>query len=606
MERDEGAKEEPGFIKKYGRFFLGPLFALGSVGIIAFLFLFMIPNLSTTNDGDWNSVESEGISLYYREELNQRTNPEKILSRLVSARGRIVEELEISGQEKPEEIRVYFHPDSNSLRSELARRKSSAVRDTPLGLIDLTSEEELLPLLTRLLTTFAWGSPSSEFLRQGVQYYFTEGSQSSIYRTYGLGDLLFSLEEIATLERTNNYPVESFSRLFDEFDSPNSPAGLSLSLLSEILHTRDKGAPHLPYLREEATSFVYYVLDNFGSGTLKAYWNSNSLVRGGREIFGEDLVSLQENWLNYVNNKSLGTEAGKYYKGFYKLTQGEFLQSLDLLREVDGDGVLGQKVAFQTGKSLFFTGEIAPASEKFAGLELDGIDPRLAKEHSIYRELTEVYLNGATCHVNGVKLIVPADETVSSHTLKRLKNTLRKGKYLLREPESQRSQFTLLLLPRDIPLSIEEVRLPDTVAAADGASELNEKLADLIIESLTRTATYSGLLKHGLYYYLTEDDLEDQAEDLLREESWEPVNALVFKRNSSRNTLVEGGLFVDYLIKEYGIRSFLELLYSTTPLGGDNSLKGGLLRLTGGDLESVEEKMLEELKRAKGSDGPTT
>ncbi len=88
-------------------------------------------------------------------------------------------------------------------------------------------------------------------------------------------------------------------------------------------------------------------------------------------------------------------------------------------------------------------------------------------------------------------------------------------------------------------------------------------------------------------------NLEDvKTTKMVEKEKWKSLGSLVLDSSADRDDLVEAGAFVQFLIEKYGPKCFLEIWSRTTPLGGDRSLKGTLIELTGESLESIEEELL--------------
>ncbi|MBS3793074.1 hypothetical protein KGY77_10590, partial [Candidatus Bipolaricaulota bacterium] len=130
-------------------------------------------------------MEGESISVYYLQEDLSDFNPRSYLSRVSEAEQAIATKLSLKESEIPDKIRIYVHKDLPALKQAIADRKSSSDRDVPLAVMDIIAGHEFRPVLVRLLTTFTWGKPSSEFLRLGLQYYFSDKLDNPHLRAAG-------------------------------------------------------------------------------------------------------------------------------------------------------------------------------------------------------------------------------------------------------------------------------------------------------------------------------------------------------------------------------------------------------------------------------------
>lgn len=583
---------DEGLGRKVFKFLIGPIGAVAGVALFAFLFLFLIPNLLHSGDGRWDHVSRDGISIYYEEGAPPEVKPSEILGHAAEQRDMITKRLHLKTQNLPDPIRIYVHRSPGSLRREIASRKGNTTKDVPLGLIDLGDTSELTPLMVRLFTTFAWGEPSSKFLRQGTQYYFTAGAKSNIYKTAGLGDLFFSLKEVLTLEQTDSYPVAYYSELYDEFDSPNAPAALSLSGLSKLMASKKGKCQYFPYIKTEATSFVSFLLEIYGPEQLRGLWLSHSLSRGVRDVFGTNLKKMEAEWLSFVRELSNDNNAADYFSIFYSLLQGDLDRGLALSDQVEDLGTYSVRASFTRAKILFFQGATRDSMSTLGAVTTEELTGVLSEEASFWRDLFRSHLNGSRHKLGRVTIFIPNSKHLSQGEIDSIRNTVQRVGNLIGTSSSKERKFQLVLLPENLSIPNDDFTIPRTAAFASTADELSVSLAETVANTLSKTPTYSSLLSLGLIIYLSDSNLRTKGLKMVEKEKWKSLGSLVLDSSADRDDLVEAGAFVQFLIEKYGPKCFFEIWSRTTPLGGDRSLKGTLIELTGESLESIEEELL--------------
>ncbi|MBS3814897.1 hypothetical protein KGY63_05910, partial [Candidatus Bipolaricaulota bacterium] len=216
-------------MREIQRTLIGLVAAFGIVALFAATIFYFIPTFFSSQGINWSIEESGSVSVYYIEDDLPDFDPQSYLTRVIDSKENIVQKLGIEGTRVPDRIRVYLHRDLATLKSAIAERKSSPGGDVPLAVMDVISGYEVEPVLVRLLTVFSWGRPSSEFLRLGLQSFFSNRIDQPHLRVAGLGDTTFSFSEITSLAETDNLPHSLHDNIYDSFDSPAAPAGIGLS-----------------------------------------------------------------------------------------------------------------------------------------------------------------------------------------------------------------------------------------------------------------------------------------------------------------------------------------------------------------------------------------
>ncbi|MFW6104708.1 MAG: hypothetical protein ACOC6I_02590 [Candidatus Bipolaricaulota bacterium] len=584
-------KKSRGILPGAQRVLIGFSVAFGIVALFAALVFYLIPTFFHSGGPGWSVVEGESISVYYLQEDLPDFNPRSYLSRVSDAEQAIATKLSLKESEIPDKIRIYVHKDLSALKQAIADRKSSSDRDVPLAVMDIIAGHEFKPVFVRLLTTFAWGKPSSEFLRLGLQSYFSDRLDEPHLRAAGLGKYRFSLSEINSLAKTDNIPRSLHDKIYDSFDSPNAAAGMSLSVFSTLLRSRFQELPYRYELEAEASSFVSYLIDQYGIDHFRALWNASSLLGEIERIYGLPRSGLEQNWLDFIQSRGEDNPLVRYYRARTSYSRGRFTEALTDLNTLEKDGFSEKKAHFLRGRLHFYRGEWDKADKSFALLKEEnaaGFDTRV----DAYRELIQSYISGekleernlATFAPGSIKL--PSDLTdkgsrvldKAEMTLPRLNQTYPRIRVFISTEEGEGSEWA-------------RISIPESVSVVSDLDNYPLKVSEILVAGMSRTPTYSNLLRRGLIHYLAMNEVFSAGREVLIEKNWEPVSGLTVNLDPNSTSSKISATFVGYLLSQFGRSQFEAIWESTTPLGGDWSLDSALNKETGLRLDQVEEKL---------------
>jgi len=575
------------------------ILALIAVGLIAVIAFYIIPELITGDSRGWKSASAGSLTLYYKKDDPPQTPAKETVNRIQSRKQDIISKLKIDKGALPERIAVYIHPDLASLKGEITARKSSSARDIPLGLIDTTTTENVDKLLTRLLTTFSWGKPSSELLRDGLQEYISNGINYPNYRAAALGDLSFGLKDLVKLENSGDYPIDTLEMIYDKFDSPDAPAGLSLAQLSSLISDGKEREYYADYIKYESASLVQYLISTYGMDKFADIWQSYSFAAGIKRTLGTGLSDLEARWQEYLIAETKSQDLLHYLRGKYLSDLGQFPGAKSELNGVGNLPTGIEDMDLIKSKVSFFLADFSQAKTIISRINSDGLSEGTKRELDFYRELLQIYDRAESRAGTNLTIIFTEESIPSAQKVDELYQVTERWKNTFPAALDHDEQYVIILSPGSDTTKATEF-LPPTAKIIERSEDPITVLAGLLVNNITRTPTYSGLLKQGLITFFSRDDYVSRGRDLIEQGRWKSVESIVFEGNGYTRGNVEGAAIVKYLIDKYGSGVFLDIWKMTTPLGGDHSLQYSLEKTTGDDLAGVETKAKNYLVTERG------
>ena len=581
-------RQDRGWPGEVRRAVIGFLVASGIVGLVAVAVFYFLPGLLGTPGSNWSSADNGSIEIFYLSEDFPDFEAGSYLSEAVRQKHDIINRLDIEEDEIPDRIRIYFHKDLNALRAAIAERKSSSEIEVPLAVIDVIAGYELEPVMVRLLTYFSWGQPSSEFLRLGLQAYFSDRVGNPHLRVAGLGGDVFSFSEIASLSKTDNIPLTLHDRIYDSFDSPYAPAGMSLLDFSRLMRSEVGESPYRYEIEAEAASIVSYLLDKYGVDRFQVLWRSDQWLEDIKRVYGVPPKELEEAWHDFVRQKREENSHYKYYRAKTLYSQGMLGKALNLLKDRSGED-LTAKDLFLKARIYFYRGEWFDARRLLSDLEKRELSRSMSVGIETYADLVKVYGGGTKKEVQGLTIFGSGDTGSFDRIIKECSRVVKKA-------ESKVPDIAQKLVPLRIFVDNEvsgrgewdRLDHPNGIAFGSRSEDLGFKIAQLVVSGMSRTPTYSNLLRRGLTNFLMSSDAFNQAKKVVTRGTWASLSSITVGLDIESKSSVEAASFVGYILSTYGPDKFARIWYLTTPLGGDNSLETGLNEVVGKRLGEVE------------------
>lgn len=568
------------------RTLIGLTVAFLIIALIGVSVFYFFPVFFGSSGPGWTIEKNDLVAIYYLEEELPGINPEKLLDSLTKARKDIVERLKLANP--PERVHVYVHQNLNSLRAAITRRKSSPQVSTPLATIDLLHGSRFKPLLVRALTSLSWGQPSSKFLRLGLQGFLTDQVVHPHARTAALKEKVFTLFEVSKLEQAGKLPRTLQEKIYDYFDSPNAPAGINLSLLSSLIRSKGGESPYQKKLEVESVSFVSYLTRKYGVARVRALWKANSLRKGPKEVFGLSLKTLNERWLDFVNNSVGNTPSYSYYRASILFTNGRLKEANELLKGTVPSRVDKEDYLFLEGKINFFRGQWEESSNYLAKLKKMELGNSIKGAVEAYLDLIRLYEEAEKQIRGKVSLFSPTNLDKRTDLVDIVTRKMKKMREVLPNLKDSYNSLKIFIVQGTDQSGLwNKVNVPAWVITGSNPNALSFDISRFVASRLSRTPTYSSLLKLGLINYLARSGVFISARENLSKGIWRPLYSILVGTNGNRAKKTEAGAFVGYLLKKYGVDQFLRIWSLTTPLGGNNSLSSALNQVTGKWLDEL-------------------
>jgi tetratricopeptide (TPR) repeat protein len=597
-------KKDNGALREVKRTVIGLAVAFGIVGLVAVAVFYFFPGFLGSSDRDWSSVEDDSVEIYYRREDLSELDPESYLSRVIRAKEKIAGRLNIEEREVPDRIRVYLHENPGALRAAIAERKSSPEADVPLAVMDLIYGFELEPVLVRLLTSFSWGRPSSEFIRLGLQTWFSDRFDDPHLRVAALGEDLFSFSDINSLAATNNIPLTFHDRIYDSFDSPYAPAGMSLSGFSYLMRSETGKSPYRYEVEVEAASFVSYLMDKYGVGKFRSLWESNRWLEGVKEIYGINPEVLEDEWRKFVTKRKGDDSEYAFYRARTLYSRGRLAEAINLLDDMPEGESETRESLFLRARINFYSGRWEGARRYFSKLNKREFNPNINARIKAYLEMLEVYEIGEKREGRGLTLFGSRKTTDMDIITRECSNVVQKAKKEIPQLAEKLGGFRVFIDKGEYDGGVRDgLDLPNGVAFGSGPGDSSLKVAELIASGMSRTPTYSTLLRRGLVHFLTGSDVFQSAEEIVGGGRWESLSGITVDLDTETSSSVQAGAFVCFIISRYGSGKFTRVWHLTTPLGGDVSLETALREVVGRNLGEIEDDLVGFLKSYEGSMG---
>lgn len=590
-------EQKRGPLREIQRTLIGLVAAFGIVALFAATIFYFIPTFFSSQGINWSIEESESVSVYYIEDDLPDFDPQSYLTRVIDSKENIVQKLGIEGTRVPDRIRVYLHGDLATLKSAIAERKSSPGGDVPLAVMDVISGYEVEPVLVRLLTLFSWGRPSFEFLRQGLQSFFSNRIDKPHLRVAGLGDTAFSFSEITSLAETDNLPQSLHDNIYDSFDSPAAPAGMSLSGFSSLMRSEGGQSPYRYELEAEAGSFVSYLLDEHGVERFRALWKADSLSAGAERVYGMNLNQLEENWLEFVGHRSENSTLVRYYRSRTMLSLGKSDEALSYLNETNREELSEVKYHYLKGRIHFYRGEWEKARASFSEVAKSGLEPEIGTNIEVYQRLIETYGSGEKLSKGRLIVFTSGDPDLPPELLESESGVLAKVETQLPGLGKSYDQLRVFLSPDTEGITDwTKIDLPGSVTVVSDPNNFRLRVAEMVVARMSRTPTYSNLLRRGLIHYLAGKEVFLAGRRILEEGNWKSLKGITVNLDPTSTSSKIAAAFVGYILSRFEPEEFNAIWDITTPVGGDNSLDTALKKIVGLKLDQVEERLKDFLR----------
>lgn len=589
-----------GPLREVRRTLYGFGFSLFVIGAFALLFFYVIPTYFRSSGRDWKQEKSRTITLnYLHTDDSGGKDYGPLLQELTDFRVEAVDKLELDSGEVPDRIHVYLHRDLNSLKTAISTRRNSPEVDVPLATMDVIEGKPIKPVLVRLLTTFTWGRPSSEFLRLGLQTYFSNQYEEIHLRAAALEGTGFSLEEMVLLEESTDYLRSLQDRIYDSFDSPRAPAGLDMATASSLLRFEGAERPFRHELEVKAGSFVQYIIKEHGVESLKELWQRGSLEEGIEKAFGSSISETEESWRDYLSKKVEKSSIYRYFRARSLFEQGKPLEAQEALKGADEDPGFASETSYLQGKMGFLSGDWKKAKTSLERVSGGGTSRFDETEIRALEELIAPYEGGGFLKTGKLYLAFPEATRDLGELERTVVDIWERVENRLPTLDWSYGRFVVFLSPEGASGHWEKVELPGWVLVTSDREDLRYRLAELLVGGANRIPTYSNLLRQGLIHYLSGEQVFRQASDLLDEGRWSPLDGLTFSEEEISDSDWEAAAFVGFLIEKLGSERFLEIWEFTTPVGGDRSLEGALKEVLGRGLTEVERELKQYLQECR-------
>ncbi len=575
---------------------LGLGFSAAVIAAFALIFLYLIPALRSP-DKDWESVENRGIVLRYKAKNFSSEDIRARLRNLVATKNRVASELNLDPEQVPEEVYVYLHEDVSSLKSTISERKSSSESDLPLGLMDVIDGRDSERVLVRLLLTFAWGRPSSELLRLGLENYLSDKYVDASIRAAALKDSGFTIPQIVKLARITDYLKSLQDRIYDNFDSPKASAGLSLGTFGQLTRFDESKRKYGYRIGVRAQSFISYLLKKFDVNRFRALWEADSLEEGVKEVLDTGLTELEKDWKSFLASSTDKGVKYRYYRARTLLARGELDRARSELAGLSDEDALNKNVTFLLGTIEFYRGNWEKAKAVLSSLNSERFSPEAAEELDAFSRLNAIYWDGQSLTREGLEIFLPADTENVSKKTKEFFEVIERKREKLPDLVPNYPRTTVFLVKSSKSFNYwQKVDLPDWVAVLREDEELKPGFAEALVSTVTQTPTYSSLLRQGLIHYLAEEGIYERGYEILASDNWTPLDGAVFATDGSTASGIQAAAFIGYVIDQYGSGKFVKIWRMTTPLGGDRSLEYALRKALGQGLEKTEADLKDFLR----------
>jgi len=563
--------------------------------ILGFILFYFWPAVLKPYLSPWEVRRGPTFTLHYRKGVSLQQPPDQYLKTLDGELDRITSRLNIPREDLPDRIHVYLHQDLSQLKAAITNRSST---DSPLALLDLLEEGSFVKPLVRLVTAFGWGKPAAGFLLEGLQELLA-GAQSSSQlaqvKAAALGRKLFSPKELLALEEAEKLPLSPIDELYDKFSSPQASASPGLADLSLLV----RGSAGRTSLEEEillsCRTLVSFLLVG-RKGRFSQLWKASSLEEGLENFYGTGLERIDQSWRSHLREIGDKDPRFSFFRGLEFLSRGKYDQAeIELKKEV------GQELEGKRGVVLawlqFYRGDLGKAGEILNGLSGD-FEAGLRDSVAPLSQLLEIYEGGERREKDGLVLTAPAgrEDLPLSDLMDGGRRVIEKLTPLLTHSlRPSPDRFVLFLGEEDPPsLPNREWVRPRWTGFFSSPSELRSLLARAGVDSLSRTLSYSALLKEGLKSYLkwTGDPFQ-RGREIAREGSWISLRDLTISEGKGK---AQARAFVAYLLETGGAERFLKLWRSTSPLQGEKSLIDAVAGIYGVPFAELEERLLDYLK----------
>lgn len=570
--------------------------AIGLAGVSIF---YLVPSYLGNSGPDWKVDRNDLAAVHYLEKDLQELEPKNYLTKVTSYRKKIEKRLNLDGG-VPDRVHVYLHKDLNALKSTIARRKSSSGAGAPLVTIDLVYGSNVEILLVRALTLFSWGPPSSEFLRKGLQANLTDQFEHPHVRTAPLKENRFTLSEVSKLENTDRIPITAQEKIYDYFDAPDAPAGMSLSLFSSLIRSEGGPKPYQEIVQLESASFVSFLLEKYGVPEVRSVWKANSFRGGVAESLGVSLQAMDDKWNDFVESTAGKSRDYYYYRARFLFGQGRLSSADKPLRSIEGEvkKELEEKIEILKGKINFFQGEWERAKEHFKKTISSEQGSVIGEKVSPYLKLIRKFGPIMRVKLGGVPVFFTERVGRKTGSSKSLSSVLERTSDAFPWLSEEVGRVKIFLLHDSDRVKLwRELETPETVIWGTETETLVGEVSEFVVDRVSKTPTYSGLLRNGLEHYMSNQEVLSMAGEILAEGDWNSLEGTVFAEGAEAVKLSEAGAFVGYLLEEYGADKFRRVWHLTTPLGGNNSLSLSLNRVIGNWLGEVERNLKSFLEK---------
>lgn len=580
-------------------FLIRPLTGLIIAGIIIGLAgfgVFYLPQVLNSGGSTWSKVRAGSVILHYSKKATYTNlHPEQRATEFNKMKRSIMNRLGLPANSLPEQLHIYLSPDLATLKQGILHRKADS--PPPLATLDLLTGKEAKPSMIRLITSFGWGRPSSEILRSGLQYWLSGVGDRAHIESLAYGQRRLSLMEMVALDNSSQFPVSLLSRIYDTMASPHAPYSLSLSSFASLSSMEKTSFSYSGLVLTESNSFGGYLINRYGLEIYEKLWKSSYLSRGVERVLGCSLQTLHDRWLTYLEKRYSSSPDYHLLRGKFCLNRGNFNCAKKQLNFIDPDSKLSPTATLYKGIIDLFTGNTRQAANHLQSISPRELTPDKKNLLQTAQEILRYCRNGSTRTKGNLHFITSTQQKSSERLDQQIHEAIKvfqKARSFLPSTPPLSRRLVFLTEPAENWFKVQE-QLPEWVILPENNHPLEEVSAQYITKTLTRTQPYSQLLIEGLATFLQMSRPFNEASQLLKNDNWAPLVALI-NISKQRRSKIEAAAFVGYLLTHYSGEQFLKVWKSTSPLGGDNSLMSSVQTVYGKSFNELEDALQSYLR----------
>jgi hypothetical protein len=560
--------------------FGGLLLGFGIAGL-GMALIYIVPVYIQPYLSEEATYETENFILHYHKDSQVAEEVTGYAETLEEDLAKITSYLKIGLEVIPEKVNAFLLDHPGQIKGAIMARKNPKSLEIYLAVIDVVRGENPCPQLVELVTTFAWGMPSSRILTRGLELYLCEPTKEWYAEAAALlGKSFFTLQELLRLEETGRFPPS----LYESFNSPKAPMAMSLATLSVLLRvgTDPFRYPPIETLRTLSASLVKFLLDLQGVERFKLLWEYYNFEEGVWKFYNFSIEELNHRWQLTLKEKGLSSPSYPYLRGKSLTKLGKYNEALSYLKLIEDPKASEIKatIYFNLGqKEKLILPTASKIQEKY-------------KEWKIYQtanlvihyppdtsaDIEAVALSAEKIFIGVMERLGLSRNELPDKIIIFLYNTQEQAREILGElVELPWSDYLggVLHLRYDQPLGFE--------------------LALTMSRHMQRGVTYSRLLRWGLGWWLSGDKWCQKTKELIKSEDWIPLEFLDFDVYPRSKVRPVAACMVGYLLERYGVEKLKELWSKTSIIGEYMSLDRGMMEIYGFSRRELEKKLEEFL-----------